>query len=424
MIALGIALAIFLVIGVPIAFAIGAAGVVGVLATNLNMVVVPTRMFTGIDSFLLLAAPFYILAGEVMARGGITERLVTLSMVITRNIPGGTAHSVVMATMMFSGVSGSSVGDAAAMGQIYIREMPKEGYTKNYTAAVVAAASMMGPIIPPSVSMIIYSFVARVSVVDLFIAGIIPGVMLGLSISFVIFLQGWGGRLPSPKFQVQKGDGWRLLIEGALILTLPILILRGATIDWFTMTEAGGIAVFYAGLLGVFVFRRLNLREVWQALGVTAQITGGVFLILAASTIVSYVLARAGIGSYVVEFAQIFGGNQIVFLLAVVALLMVVGMFLEPGAAVILLVPLLLPVVGDLGINPLQFGLVVITSLTLGLITPPVGVVLFVVGRIAKIDMWQVFAKVWPFLLAELGVVILLCLFPPIASWLPAMLRP
>lgn len=423
MIALGVVFAILLVIGVPVAFAIGAASVVGVLATNLNISVVPTRMFTGIDSFLLLAAPFYILAGEVMSRSGITERLVNLSMLLTRNVPGGTAHSVVVATMMFSGVSGSAVGDAAAMGQIFIKEMPKSGYTVGYSAAIVAAASMMGPIIPPSVTMIIFSLVAQISVIDLFIAGVIPGILLGVAISVVVAIQGWGGKLPRPAFVVKKGEGLRLLVEGALILTLPIVILRGATIDWFTMTEAGGIAVFYAGLLGTFVFRRLNLREVWQALVVTAQITGSIYLILAASQVLSYILIRSGIDTHIANFAALFGEDQLVFLFVLAGFLLLIGTFLEPGAAIILLVPLLMPIARSLEIEPLQFALVTITTLTLGLITPPVGVVLFMVGRIARLDMWQVFANLWPFFIAQTFVVLLLCLFPQLSTWLPGLVR-
>lgn len=423
MIALGIAFGLLLAIGVPIAFAIGLASVIGLLTLDLRIVAVPTRMFTGIDSFVLLAAPFYILAGEIMSRSGITERLVRFSMMLTRNVPGGTAYSVVVAAIMFSGISGTAVGDAAALGQIYIKEMPKEGYTPTFAASVVVASSMMGPIIPPSVIMIVYSLIARVSVLDLFIAGVIPGLMLAVAISVVIFIQGRGGRLPVPTFTVEKGTGRRLLVEGLLILTLPVVIIRGATVDWFTTTEAGGIACVYAALLGWFVFRQLTLREVWNALVVTAQITASIYLVLAASEVMSYVLARGGIGDFVEGFGQLFGGNKILFLLAVAVLLTIIGTFLEPGPAVILFVPMLLPAAKLLAVDPLQFAMVVILTLTLGLITPPVGVCMFVVCKIAQINIWQLFRTTWPFLLAETIVVVLLCLVPEFSNWLPRAMK-
>lgn len=423
MIALGIAFALFLVIGVPVAFAIGLASVVGIWALDLRFVAVPTRMFTGIDSFVLLAAPFYILAGEIMGRSGITERLIRFSMMITRNAPGGTAYACVVSAIMFSGISGTAVGDAAALGQIFVKEMPKEGYRTDYAAAVVVASSMMGPIIPPSVIMIVFSAVTQVSVIELFAAGVIPGLMLAGAIAIVIFIQGLKGDLPKPNFKLEAGEGKRLVIEGLLILTLPVVIIRGASSGVFTTTEAGGIACFYAVLLGWFVFKRLTFRALWECLVMTAQISASIYLVLAASEVMSWVLTRGGITDYVRDFGELFGGNKVLFLLALAVALTIVGTFLEPGPAVILFVPLLMPAVKLLGIDPLQFAMVVILTLTLGLITPPVGVVMFVVCRIASISIWQLFAKTWPFFIAETIVVILLCLFPELSSWLPRLLK-
>jgi len=422
-IALGVAFTLFLVIGVPVAFAIGLASVVGIWALDLRFVAVPTRMFTGIDNFVLLAAPFYILAGEIMARSGITERLVRFSMMITRNAPGGTAYSCVVSSIMFSGISGSAVSDAAALGQIFIKEMPKEGYRKDYAAALVVASSMMGPIIPPSVIMIVFSSVTQVSVIDLFAAGIVPGLMLAGSIAFVIFMQGLKGELPTPSFKLEQGEWKRLVVEGLLILTLPVVIIRGASSGVFTTTEAGGIACFYATLLGWFVFKRLTLKALWQCLVVTARMTATIYLILAASEVMSWVLVRGGITDYVRDFGGLFGDNKILFLLALAFALMIIGTFLEPAPAVILFIPLLMPAVNLLGIDTLQFAMVVILTLTLGLITPPVGVVMYVACGIANINVWQLFAKTWPFFLAELAVVILLCLFPELSNWVPLLLR-
>jgi len=422
-IALGVAFALFLVIGVPVAFAIGLASVVGIWALDLRFVAVPTRMFTGIDSFVLLAAPFYILAGEIMGRSGITERLIRFSMMITRNAPGGTAYACVVSAIMFSGISGTAVGDAAALGQIFVKEMPKEGYRTEYAAAVVVASSMMGPIIPPSVIMIVFSAVTQVSVIELFAAGVVPGLLLASAIAIVIFIQGLKGDLPKPNLKLETGEGKRLVIEGLLILTLPVVIIRGASSGIFTTTEAGGVACFYAVLLGWFVFKRLTLRALWECLLVTAQIAASIYLVLAASEVMSWVLTRGGITDYVRDFGELFGGNKVLFLLALALALTIVGTFLEPGPAVILFVPLLMPAVKLLGVDPLQFAMVVILTLTLGLITPPVGVVMFVVCRIANFSIWQLFAKTWPFFIAETIVVILLCLVPEFSNWLPRMLK-
>ncbi len=423
MISLGIAFGVLLAIGVPVAFAIGLASVVGILALDLRMVAVPTRMFTGIDSFVLLAAPFYIMAGEVMARSGITRRLIRFSMMITRNMPGGTAYACVVSAIMFSGISGTAVGDAAALGQIFIKEMPREGYRVDYSAAVVVASSMMGPIIPPSVIMIIFSAVTQVSVIELFAAGVIPGLMLAVSIAIVIFIQGLKGDLPRPTFKLEPGEGKRLIVDGLLILTLPVVIIRGASSGIFTTTEAGGIACLYAVLLGVFVFKQLTWRDIWETLVATAQISASIYLVLAASEVMSWVMTRGGITDHVREFGALFGGNKVLFLLGIALALTLIGTFLEPGPAVILFVPLLMPAVKLLGVDPLQFAMVVILTLTLGLITPPVGVCMFVVCRIANINIWQLFAKTWPFFVAETIVVILLCLVPGFSNWLPYVLK-
>lgn len=423
MIALGIAFALLLGIGVPVSFAIGLASVVGIWALDLRYVAVPTRMFTGIDNFVLLAAPFYILAGEIMGRSGITERLIRFSMMITRNAPGGTAYSCVVSSIMFSGISGSAVSDAAALGQIFVKEMPKEGYRTDYAAAVVVASSMMGPIIPPSIIMIVFSSITQVSVIDLFAAGIIPGLMLAAAIALVIFIQGFKGDLPQPNFKLELGEGKRLVVEGLLILTLPVVIIRGASSGIFTATEAGGIACFYAVLLGWFVFKRLTLKALWECLVVAARMTATIYFILAASEVMSLVLIRGGITDYARDFGGLFGDNKLLFLLALALALLIVGTFLEPAPAVILFIPLLMPAVKLLEIDPLQFGMVVILTLTLGLITPPVGVVMYVACQIANINIWQLFAKTWPFFLAEVIVVILLCLVPELSNWLPRLLR-
>jgi tripartite ATP-independent transporter DctM subunit len=423
MIAMAIAFVVMLVIGVPIVFALGIAGAIGLWALDLDLITVPTRLFTGMDNFVLLAAPFYIFAGEIMNRGGITTRLIRLAGLITRGAPGGTAYANVSSSVLFAGISGAAVADTAALGQVFIKGMPEEGYDKNYAAAVTIASSIIGPIIPPSVIMIIYAAVTRLSVIDLFIAGVIPGLMLAGAMWIVIWFQARGGRLPRSSQSVKKGEVGILVRDGLLVMGLPALIVGGTLMGVFTATEAGGVAVVYALIISWFVFKSMDLADLWDALKRSARITATIYLIIAAATVVSYVLTVGGIGIWVQEFARLFTGSPTFFLMALAGALLVVGTFLEPGAAIVLIVPMLMPVTMTMDIDPMQFAMVVILTLTLGLITPPVGVCLFVACRIAESSIMKIMRAVLPFLLVEIGVVFLLVLVPELSSFLPTVLR-
>ena len=421
MIALLIAFAVLLVIGVPIAVALGLAGTVGIISNDFALVSVPSRMFTGIDSFILLSAPFYILAGEMMNRGGVTERLVRFAQMITNGLRGGTAYANTVASIVFAGISGTAIADTAALGQVFIKGMPREGYTKEFAAAVTVAGSMIGPIIPPSVIMIIYGAASRVSVIDLFLAGVIPGLMLAVSVMVVIFIKGRNGSLPVSESGVKREEAPRIALDTMLVVSLPLFIVIGTLSGAFTATEAGGIAGLYAIFLGVVVFRNLRIKELWSALVVSARTTSSLFLIVAAATVVSYVLALAGFNQFISNIASVFNGSPTGFMLAVMALLLIIGCFLEPGAAIVLLVPFLWPVASSMGIDPMQFAMLVILTLTMGLITPPVGVCLFVACRIGDIPIMSLIKELWPFFLAELVVLLLIVFFPSLSSRLPSL---
>ncbi|MEZ5860981.1 MAG: TRAP transporter large permease [Geminicoccaceae bacterium] len=421
MIYLAIAFAVLLLLGVPIAFALGLAGVVGILDRGFALVSVPSRMFTGIDSFILLSAPFYILAGEVMNRGGVTERLIRFAQLVTRGLRGGTAYANTVASIVFAGISGTAIADTAALGQVFIKGMPREGYTKEFAAAVTVAGSMIGPIIPPSVIMIIYAAVSRLSVIDLFLAGVVPGLLLAVAVSIVIYLIGRKGELPVSRIEVRRGEVPRVALDTLLVVSLPIFIVVGTLSGAFTATEAGGVACIYAILLGLLVFRHLDLPGLWSALVVSARTTSSLFLIIAAATVVSYVLALSGVGKATGQLAELFAGDPTAFMLATMVLLLIVGCFLEPGAAIVVFVPLLFPIARTMGIDPLQFSMLVILTLTMGLITPPVGVCLFVACRIGNLPISTLVRALVPFFLAEVGVIILIILVPGIASGLPGL---
>ncbi len=424
MILMAVVFAVTLAIGVPIVFALCIAGAAGLWALDLNMITVPLRLFTGMDNFVLLAAPFYILAGELMNRGGITIRLIRLAGLVTRGVPGGTAYANVVSSVLFAGISGAAVADAAALGQVFIKGMPAEGYDKKYAAAVTVSSSIIGPIIPPSVIMIIYAAVTQLSVISLFVAGIVPGFLLAGAIAIVIFLHARNGRLPRSSRRIAGDESVAILIrDGLLVLGLPVVIVGGTLFGIFTATEAGGVAVIYALIVAMVVFRSIDLAGLWLCLKRAARMTATIYLVIAAATVVSYVLTIGGVGMWVQEVAQYFSGDPTLFMIALAAALLVVGTFLEPGAAIVLIVPILLPAANAMGIDPMQFGMVVILTLTLGLITPPVGVCLFVVCRIAQSPVLPIFRAVMPFFLVEVAVVLLLILFPPLSAFLPSLVR-
>jgi tripartite ATP-independent transporter DctM subunit len=421
MTALGIAFAVFLVVGVPIAFALGLAGAVGMMAKGFSLVSVPGRMFTGIDSFVLLSAPFYILAGELMNRGGVTDRLIRFAVLVTSGLRGGTAYANTVASIVFAGISGTAIADTAALGQVFIKGMAKEGYTKEFAAAVTVAGSVIGPIIPPSVIMVIYAAVSRISVIDLFLAGVVPGLLLAVAVSVVIWLKGRNGGLPTSHIDVSRKEIPRMALDTVLVVSLPVFIVVGTLSGAFTATEAGGVAAVYAMLLGLFIFRSLDGKELWSALTVSARTTSSLFLIIAAATVVSYVLALSGIGAVAGRFAQLFAGDALLFMLASMVLLLIVGFFLEPGAAIVLFAPLLLPIARTMGIDPLHFSMFTILTLTLGLITPPVGVCLYVACRIGDIKVGTLVRAVVPFLFAEIAVILLIILVPGLSTFLPGL---
>lgn len=422
MIWLGVAFAVFLIAGVPIAFALGLAGVVGMIVGNFNLVTVPQRMFTSVDSFVLLAAPFYILAGEIMNRGGLTDRLIRLSMAMVGRFRGGTAYANIVASIFFAGISGTAIADTAALGQIFIKGMPKEGYKKTFAAAVTIASSMIGPIIPPSVIMVIYAAIAQVSVIRLFIAGITPGLLMGLACALVVFLYGIRGELPKTDFRVPRKEFLPLARDGLLVASLPVFIVVGTLSGAFTATEAGGIAVVYAIILGFIVFGNLTVNGLWQSLVLTGRTTATLFIIISCVSIASYVLTLGGIGRVTGRMVEVFDGQPILFMLMVALALLVVGAVIDPGVQVLLFVPILMPIARAMAIDELQFSMVILLTGTLSLITPPVGVILFVACRIGDIRVWPMFKAVIPFLIGEFAVVILLILFPVLSSGLPGLL--
>ncbi len=412
-------------IGLPLAFAFGLAGILGIRAEGLNLVVLPTRLVTSIDSMALLAAPFYILAGEIMGSAGITDRLIALSQRIMGKVRGATAYANVLASVFFAGISGSSVADTAALGQVFIRGMPREGYTKEFAAAVTVASALIAPIIPPSVTAVIYSAVTGVSVISLFVAGIIPGLLLALACFVVIYVKGAMGQLPDSRATLKLADEpfWRLMFDGLAVVSLPVLIVWGTVGGVFTPTEAGGVACIYAIFLGIFVFRSLTPRTLWEAVKNSARSSATVFFLVSMVSLASYVMIISGFGSVRDFLASSFVDQPTLFLFATILILLALGMVLEPTVMIIVFVPLLVPVARGLGIDDIHFAMTVILSMTMGMITPPVGINLFIAMRIGNIGMAPLMRELIPFIVALLAVIVIIALVPPLTTYLPTIIR-
>ncbi len=424
MTAIAIALTLLLLSGLPIAYAFGLGAAIALWYEQLPMLNMAAKMFAGLDSFVLLAAPFYLVAGELMARGGISDRLIRFSAVVVGKVRGGTAYAAIVAAVLFSGISGTAVADIAALGRIFINAMPREGYSKAFAAALVTAGSVIGPIIPPSVIMVIYGAVAEISVLRLFLAGVVPGILLGVACGLVVFIKGIRGELPPTSMTYSGPERTKALREGLLVLSLPAFIVFGTLSGVFTPTEAGGIAVFYAIFLAVFVFRELDWRGILHSFRGAARLTAGLFLLIAAVEVVNYVLIIAGIEDWTRSLLDVFRERPTTFLIVCVVAFLVIGLALDAGPALLLLAPVLLPLSRQMGIDDIHFSMVMIVSCTMGLISPPVGICLFVACRIGDITLGTLWKELRWFFYAQIGVIFLLVFFPFLSTGLPNWLRP
>ncbi|MET3587908.1 tripartite ATP-independent transporter DctM subunit [Pseudorhizobium tarimense] len=381
---------------------------------------VPQRLFTGIDSFPLMAVPFFILAAELMTGGRITDLLVRFACQLIGNVRGGLGYANVIMAIFMAGISGSALADAAGPGSVIIRMMRQAGYPAPYAAALTASSAIIAPIIPPSIIMIIYALTDNsVSVIGLFLAGIVPGLMLGMSLLAVNW---WLSRRNDYTFPMARPawaqflkDSWKVFPA----LVMPAIILGGIHGGIFTPTEASAVAAVYAFLVGRFVIGTLSIRQIPRILVSTAIMTSAVLLVVSMATIFAYMLTVLQIPQGISQAIASWGLSPTILLIVVSLFLLICGLFLDTLPAVIILVPILAPLAQNAGIDPLHFAMVVILNLTIGMITPPVGAVLFVVTVVAKIPIFTLARAIIPMLMAELLVFALIVFFPAFTTWLP-----
>ena len=421
-----IVIIVFLVIGLlgmPLAFALGSSAVAGLVASNVDFNMLPTRMMNAVNAFPLMSIPFFILAGELMLKAGMMERLIDLANAVVGRVRGGLAHVTMLAGLGLSTVSGAAVADASALGSTLIPSLRKV-YGVGFSSAVVAAAANLGPIIPPSGAMIVYAFMAgpTVSVGGMFMAGIVPGIILVTVMMIMCSVIAIRRNYPTTGHAFSWVRIGHEIKRSIIIFMMPMVVIGGIVGGAFTATEGSAIAVIYALLIGFFVTRRLKLADLPEAMIRTAITSAVVGAMIAFASAVTFMLTVDMLPAKLAEMLRAFTSDPIVFNLIVAAALFVVGMFLESNAAYIMLVPLLHPIALSYGIDPLHFGFLFVFNLVIGMLTPPVGVVLFVLCGIAGIKMGELVKHVWPFIAAMYALLFVCMFYPPLVLTVPRWL--
>lgn len=418
---LGLSFVTFLVLGIPIAFVLGLTSFVALLYSgSVPLLIMPKEMFSGTDSFPLLAVPFFMLAGNLMNAGGITKRLVHFCNILLGYVRGGLAMVNIVASMFFAGITGAAAADASAIGSILIPAMTREKYDRDFSAAVTAAASTMGPIIPPSIPMIIFGAIAELSVGALFLAGVIPGVMVGLSLMAVAYVISRKRGYPKERRRSLR-EFFLGLKDAFLALLMPAIIMGGILGGVFTPTEAAVVAVVYAFLVSFFIYREIRWKDLPKILIDSVVTTSILMLVIANSAIFGWILANEKVPQAVAQIFLSLSTNKWVILLLINLFLLFVGTFMETTASLIILTPILFPLAVKVGIDPIHFGLVMVLNLVIGLITPPLGVCLFIACSIAKITLEEITRAILPFLVAAIAVLFIVTYLPDLSLWIPRM---
>jgi tripartite ATP-independent transporter DctM subunit len=414
---------LLILLGLPLFLSIGCSALITIFffLPDLPLELIPQNIIGGIDSFSLLAIPFFFLAGEIMNSGGQTSRIIRFAEGLVGNIPGGLGHVNVVTNVIFAGISGAAVADAAAIGSIMIPAMKKAGYSSRFTAAINAAAATIGPIFPPSIPMIIYGVIANVSVGKLFLAGVIPGLAMGLYFMITCYIlalrRGYPrtGRLPLKALL-------KSTVEVFWAIMSPAVIVGGILLGIFTPTEAGAIAVLYSVIIGAFVYRELTLSHLVDIFKRTLVNSATVLILVGVSQVFGWVVAQSNIGVEIGRMMMAISENQLVILLELNLIFLVIGMIMDPLAALIIFVPIFLPITQAVGIDPIHFGLVVVLNLMIGLSTPPVGYLLYMTAALAEIEVEKVIQEIIPFLVVMLIVLVMCTYWPQMVLFLPGLM--
>jgi len=412
MIFLVIVLMILLIIcGLPVAFALGISSMVYLIVEGVNLSMVAQSLVRGVDSFTLLAVPFFLLVGELMNSGGITNRIIDMARIMVGHFKGGLAQVNNVASIIFSGISGSATADTVALGSVLIPAMEKEGYDKKFAAAITAASSIVGPIIPPSITLIIYGIVTSQPIGPLLIAGIIPGILTAVSLMVYTYFISVKRDYPSyPKATFREAR--KSFFSGIPALLLPVIIVTGIISGIFTPTESAAIAVLYGVIVTFFFYKNVTIRSFGSILVKTSYESAKILFILAAATIFAWVVTKSRISDILGDFLFNFSTNPTVIMTIVVVFLFIIGLFMLPSEAIIVFAPILTPIVMQVGIDPIHFGVLMVLTLTIGGATPPVGILLYIVADIAKLSYGKLLKEMLPMYLPLIIAVLLTAYIP------------
>ena len=419
---------IFIIAGIPIYISLMFTGLLSLVAlasstaTPLATLVIPQSIFNGIGSLPLLAIPFFMLAGEIMNRGKITEKLIRFAMLLIGRLPASLGLSSIVASMFFGGITGSAQASTSCMGGILIPAMKEEGYPTKEAVGIIAAASTCGPIIPPSIIMVVFATAVGCSVGAMFMGGLIPGILVGLILMIVLLVRNHMYHFPKHDERLSRNEVVKVALDGIIPLGMPVIIVGGIMGGVCTPTEAGAIAVVYSLLVSLFVSRTLRLRDIWSLLLATVNSAAPLLLIIACARIFSYGLTALQMPVIVNDLILSLTSNKYVFLMLVNILLLIMGMFMDGGASVIILAPILAPVAAALGISTIHFGVIMALNLTIGNITPPLGYCLFIGSRIGDITVEEGIKGIIPYLIAEIAALLLITYIPSLVTYVPAML--
>jgi tripartite ATP-independent transporter DctM subunit len=423
MIVLLISLAVFLMLGIPIAYSLGLSGFCYFIIEHPEILsILPQRFLAGMDSYAMIALPLFVLMGLLMNAGGITTRLIDFSLLFVGRFRGGLGAVNVFASMIFGGISGSSVSDTASVGAVLIPEMKKKGYTAEFASGITVASSTMGMIIPPSVPMIIYALVSEESVGKLFLGSLIPGIMIGLLMLAITLGVSYWKKYPREEVKLSSKEKVVRIRQSILALIMPVFVVGAVVFGIATATESAGVGVLYAFIIGAFVLRQLKFKDIPPLMRDAITTSANVMIIIALSKLYIWILALERIPQIVALFIQSLDLSPFLILLAIDIIILATGTFVDVSPAILLLTPVFLPAMGVLGVSRIQFGVILISGLAVGLVTPPVGMCLNVASAISKLGIGTIFRAALPFLLANIVTLLMITYIPQLCLWLPAIL--
>ncbi len=421
MILLLILLLALILLSIPVFLSIGLSTAVAFVVSNLPLFMIPQKMFDGVNSYVLLAVPLFMLAGSIMDQGGISKRLVDLSESLVGHFKGGLAITSILSSMLFAGVSGSAAADTAAVGGVLIPSMKKRGYDKNFAASIIATGGSIGVIIPPSIPMIIFAFIANISVGKLFLAGIIPGIIIGLSLITLVVFKTRNLQIDEARREFSFGKFKTTFKDAIWALGIPIIVVGGILGGLFTATESAAVAVIYALFVSSFIYRELNLKKLYKATIYAINTSSIILIIISIATVFSWFLSMNNIQELLTQSFLLLGDNKFVILLAINLFLLIMGTFVETTASLILFVPVVTPLLNQLGIDPMTYGVMIVINLAIGMLTPPLGICLMVSSSIAQSRIMEISKAIIPFLLVMIFDLFLITFIPFLTTFLPSI---